>query len=1235
MKHLFSITAALCGLLFLSSCDGESGSTVSGKCEDCSSSFTPDGLEAEDYRDTSATGIDYNSGMGTATIVTGTVYDSWSGDSYKTIQFGPYVWMAENVNNNTRGICYKNDSLECKKYGRLYQVRDAPTVCPEGFDVPSQEDYQYMFRFAGKPGISAIGFNVLLGGSCVEKNGKYSCSDAGMLANMLTRDDLYLQTSGGSDALFKEAASNGYYSLRCMKYSFFVESKEMLPTCNSDLRAYDIGYFFVASAGANFYCNGKKWIEVDNAHCPSSEKGRRYYYGDSLYVCDGEWKIATMNDMDEVCADSNAWTVMRLNKEKYVCDNGEWRKLTKVDQTLGLCTPKQHEKIDYIAHETDTTFYYCDSTGWRMARLTDFIGNCDSSTYYKVARHRGEHYTCRTSDEWDTLTSTEKDIGVCAPRITGKIDTIKAKFDTTLYYCDSTYWRKATVTDMHGVCDSAKHYKQAKFMGISYTCRTSGRWETLTWKEDSLGVCAPRITGKIDTIKAKLDTTLYYCDSTDWREATVTDVHGVCDSAKHYKHVKFIGINYTCRTSGRWETLTSTEKDIGVCTPSRIGKIDTTASKADYYCDSTGWRTTVVEDYFGECTEKQKYTTLYFKGSDYGCENGPKWTLLKYPESDLGYCIPAIKGKVRIDRYAKDYICDSVWRVATKEEVLGACTEARDGEKKYFGTTKYICAFEEWRKSTTLDDSLGVCSKATLKKMGTYKSTDYVCLAEGWSVPTLISVHDSCTAAREYEVVEFNGEKYGCRNKAWYRLSGVAAKAGYCTPDREGEFVLDYDEYGYICEKGSWNSASVRDALGPCESSNQGEKVVLQGSTFFCARSGLWQRFTKLEEEYGECYSQVRGKIVTHNGKNYGCSPSRWREVSALDEALGFCDGSGFTWKEYGGIDYVCGSDHKSWTNSTDWAMYGSCDDDYPWKYGLIVGYEGKRYYCDKDFAGSGVVTTYWREITPVDSAAAKGKESIVEGICKGAHAGDTVTYQGSQYYCGLNKDKIYKWMEASRPDQYLGTCGAQNVGAKGVFQGFNVECLDGNWRRDSNEYGSVTDSRDGTRYKTIQIGKQVWMAENLKYEVPGSWCAGNYNGCSTYGRLYNWATAMNLPASANTTLVDMKDSASFQGLCPTGWRIPLMSEWEELYSSCPLGGLSKTMTGYDSTHTDVCGFSDMDVGYINVFYRNGIDYTEELDLRTSGHWTMIQTNDTTVVVPGATVYARKKFGFSLRCIKK
>ena len=120
---------------------------------------------------------------------------------------------------------------------------------------------------------------------------------------------------------------------------------------------------------------------------------------------------------------------------------------------------------------------------------------------------------------------------------------------------------------------------------------------------------------------------------------------------------------------------------------------------------------------------------------------------------------------------------------------------------------------------------------------------------------------------------------------------------------------------------------------------------------------------------------------------------------------------------------------------------------------------------------------------------------------------------------------------------------------------------------------GSV--SYGGQKYKTVKIGEQTWMAENLNYagEDPdnpiGRCYSDDQANCKKYGRLYNWSTALTI--------------------CPEGWHLPSDADWTTLTNyvgSSTAGTKLKTKSGWDynGNGTDDFGFSALPGGY----YENG-----------------------------------------------
>jgi uncharacterized protein (TIGR02145 family) len=89
-------------------------------------------------------------------IVDGLFTDARDGKKYKTVEIGIQIWMAENLNYHeewvgiTRGNkCYDNIDANCEKYGRMYEWDDAIRVCPDGWHLPSNFEWDALISFVG------------------------------------------------------------------------------------------------------------------------------------------------------------------------------------------------------------------------------------------------------------------------------------------------------------------------------------------------------------------------------------------------------------------------------------------------------------------------------------------------------------------------------------------------------------------------------------------------------------------------------------------------------------------------------------------------------------------------------------------------------------------------------------------------------------------------------------------------------------------------------------------------------------------------------------------------------------------------------------------------------------------------------------------------------------------------------------------------------------------------------
>lgn len=122
------------------------------------------------------------------------------------------------------------------------------------------------------------------------------------------------------------------------------------------------------------------------------------------------------------------------------------------------------------------------------------------------------------------------------------------------------------------------------------------------------------------------------------------------------------------------------------------------------------------------------------------------------------------------------------------------------------------------------------------------------------------------------------------------------------------------------------------------------------------------------------------------------------------------------------------------------------------------------------------------------------------------------------------------------------------NVKSIGIFVGAVLLCASGVWA-EVEKMPDFKDKRDGRVYKTVQIGAQRWMAENLRFPLKGSYCyEGKEYNCEKYGRLYNWAMARMLVDYYNSrSIKKIKQINKIHDICPMGWHIPSNKEWKTM----------------------------------------------------------------------------------------
>jgi len=440
-----------------------------------------------------------------------------------------------------------------------------------------------------------------------------------------------------------------------------------------------------------------------------------------------------------------------------------------------------------------------------------------------------------------------------------------------------------------------------------------------------------------------------------------------------------------------------------------------------------------------------------------------------------------------------------------------------------------------------------------------------------------------------------------------------------------------------------------------------GSSSCYNDDTSFCTKYGLLYTWATALDSVGEFSTNSKG--CGYNALScrpvsptYGICPDGWRIPSTIDWSILF--------GKVGGKD-VAGKALKS---ASDWLNDGNGTDEA--SFTALPGgrfEEGIFYLIGNDasfWASNPNTTTYVRLVDYVamsddlDKAAQYQTEPYNKRYIRCIKIDTAQTASSSSITPKSSSSETSVSSEALSSSSEASSSSVESSSSESSSSSVALATPCKTATEDNCEYGSLTDERDGKTYKTVKIGEQVWMAENLNYAYlqptetmdSSSFCyKDNASNCDKFGRLYLWSAIIDstrLATDANNPkdcgFQKECDLGKIQGICPDGWHIPTNDEFKTLMAA--VGGDSiackmlKSTSGWSNygSGTDPFGFTALPG---NIRFNDGtFNYENEYaQFWSTREFSKLYGNTLYLFTNNKNAYisvTQKNYAVSLRCIK-